>query len=155
MHTKLKNATTKTVTRGAAVFRATLSTAAETAESCTPWRSPIPTITLNRSWATAGCPAGDSADISALKYAEENSGFIPVNLGTGKGSSVLDVVAAYERACGKSIPVEITQRRSGDIAVSYADTSLAKKLFNWEAKMTVDDMCRDSWNFTLNNPDGL
>ena len=93
--------------------------------------------------------------ISALKYAEENSGFIPVNLGTGKGSSVLDVVAAYERACGKSIPVEITQRRSGDIAVSYADTSLAKKLFNWEAKMTVDDMCRDSWNFTLNNPDGL
>ena len=90
--------------------------------------------------------------ISALKYAEENSG---VNLGTGKGSSVLDVVAAYERACGKSIPVEITQRRSGDIAVSYADTSLAKKLFNWEAKMTVDDMCRDSWNFTLNNPDGL
>ena len=90
-----------------------------------------------------------------MKYAEENSGFIPVNLGTGKGSSVLDVVAAYERACGKSIPVEITQRRSGDIAVSYADTSLAKKLFNWEAKMTVDDMCRDSWNFTLNNPDGL
>ena len=81
--------------------------------------------------------------ISALKYAEENSGFIPVNLGTGKGSSVLDVVAAYERACGKSIPVEITQRRSGDIAVSYADTSLAKKLFNWEAKMTVDDMCRE------------
>ena len=93
--------------------------------------------------------------ISALKYAEENSGFIPVNLGTGKGSSVLDVVAAYERACGKSIPLEIMQRRSGDIAVSYADTSLAKKLFNWEAKMTVDDMCRDSWNFTLNNPDGL
>lgn len=61
MHTRQRNATTKTVIRGAAVFRATLSTAAETAESCTLWPSPIPTTTLNRSWATAGCPAGDSA----------------------------------------------------------------------------------------------
>ena len=78
--------------------------------------------------------------IAALKYAEENCGFTPVNLGTGKGSSVLDVVAAYEKACGKNIPVEIVQRRSGDIDISYADTSLAKKLFNWEAKLTVDDL---------------
>lgn len=91
--------------------------------------------------------------IAALKYAEENCGFTPVNLGTGKGSSVLDVVAAYEKACGKNIPVEIVQRRSGDIDISYADTSLAKKLFNWEAKLTVDDMCKDSWNFTVKNSD--
>lgn len=93
--------------------------------------------------------------IAALKYAEENCGFTPVNLGTGKGSSVLDVVAAYEKACGKIIPVEIVQRRSGDIDISYADTSLAKKLFNWEAELTVDDMCKDSWNFTMKNSDSL
>ncbi len=87
--------------------------------------------------------------ISALKYAFEHKGFTPVNLGTGKGSSVLDVVKAYEKACGKEIPVEITARRAGDIATSYADTALAKKLFGWEAKLNLDDMCRDSWNFTL------
>lgn len=93
--------------------------------------------------------------ISALKYALEHKGFTPVNLGTGKGSSVLDVVKAYERACGKEIPVEITARRAGDIATSYADTSLAKKLFGWEAELDIDDMCRDSWNFTVKNPEGL
>lgn len=93
--------------------------------------------------------------ISALKYALEHKGFTPVNLGTGKGSSVLDVVKAYEKACGKEIPVEITARRAGDIATSYADTSLAKKLFGWEAELDLDDMCRDSWNFTVKNPEGL
>ncbi len=93
--------------------------------------------------------------ISALKYALEHKGFTPVNLGTGKGSSVLDVVKAYEKACGKEIPVEITARRAGDIATSYADTSLAKKLLGWEAELDIDDMCRDSWNFTVKNPEGL
>ncbi len=93
--------------------------------------------------------------ISALKYALEHKGFTPVNLGTGKGSSVLDVVNAYERACGKEISVEITARRAGDIATSYADTSLAKKLLGWEAELDIDDMCRDSWNFTVKNPEGL
>lgn len=93
--------------------------------------------------------------ISALKYALEHKGFTSVNLGTGKGSSVLDVVKAYERACGKEIPVEITARRAGDIATSYADTSLAKKLLGWEAELDIDDMCRDSWNFTVKNPEGL
>lgn len=93
--------------------------------------------------------------ISALEYAFKHHGFIPVNLGTGKGSSVLDVVKAYEDACGTKIPLEITERRAGDIDVSFADTSLAKKLFNWEAELTLSDMCRDSWNFTLKNPQGL
>lgn len=93
--------------------------------------------------------------ISALKYALDHKGFTPVNLGTGKGSSVLDVVKAYEKASGKEIPVEITERRAGDIATSYADTSLAKKLLGWEAELDLDDMCRDSWNFTVKNPEGL
>ncbi|MGN0621697.1 MAG: UDP-glucose 4-epimerase GalE [Porcipelethomonas sp.] len=89
--------------------------------------------------------------IAALKYAESNVGFRPVNLGTGKGSSVLEVVKAYEKACGKHIPVEITTRRAGDIATSYADTKLAKEILNWEATLDIDEMCADSWNFTLKN----
>ena len=93
--------------------------------------------------------------LSALKYALENNGFTAVNLGTGKGSSVLDVVKSYEKACKKEIPVKICDRRPGDIATSYADTSLAKKLFGWEAELGLDDMCRDSWNFTVKNPNGL
>lgn len=93
--------------------------------------------------------------ICALEYAFEHREFTPVNLGTGKGSSVLDVVKAYEKACGAEIPMQITDRRAGDIATSYADTSLAKKLFNWTAKLNIEDMCRDSWNFTLKNPQGL
>lgn len=93
--------------------------------------------------------------ISALKYALGHKGFTPVNLGTGKGSSVLDVVKAYEKACGKEIPVEITARRAGDIATSYAETALAKELLGWEAELNLDDMCRDSWNFTVKNPEGL
>lgn len=93
--------------------------------------------------------------ISALKYAFKNKGFKPINLGTGKGSSVLDIVKAYEKARGEKIPVEIVERRPGDIATSFADTSLAKKILNWEAKLTVEDMCRDSWNFTVKNPNGI
>lgn len=93
--------------------------------------------------------------ISALEYAFKHKAFTPVNLGTGKGSSVFDVVKAYEKACGAEIPLEVTSRRAGDIATSYADASLAKKLFNWEAKLNLDDMCSDSWNFTVKNPQGL
>ncbi len=93
--------------------------------------------------------------ISALKYAVDNKGFVPVNLGTGKGSSVLDVVAAYEKACGSEIPVDIVERRAGDIAESYANTSLAKNLLNWEAKLGLEEMCNDSWGFTLKNPEGM
>lgn len=93
--------------------------------------------------------------LSALKYALENKGFTAVNLGTGKGSSVLDVVKSYEKACEKELPVKICDRRPGDIATSYADTSLAKTLLGWEAELGLDDMCRDSWNFTVKNPNGL
>ncbi|MCM1227479.1 MAG: UDP-glucose 4-epimerase GalE [Clostridium sp.] len=93
--------------------------------------------------------------ISALEYALKNKGFKPVNLGTGKGSSVLDIVKAYEKARGAEIPLEIVERRPGDIATSFADTSLAKKILNWEAKLTIEDMCRDSWNFTTKNPNGI
>lgn len=93
--------------------------------------------------------------VCAIDYAMKNKGFEPVNLGTGKGSSVLEVVAAYEKACGKPIPKRITERRAGDIATCYADASKAKEVFGWEAKSDIVQMCADSWNFTKLNPDGI
>ncbi len=93
--------------------------------------------------------------LCALDYAMKHCGAEAVNLGTGKGSSVLEVVAAFEKACGKAIPKEFAPRRPGDIATCYADTSKAKELFGWSAKYGLDEMCADGWNFTKNNPNGL
>lgn len=96
-----------------------------------------------------------SGHVCAIDYAMKHNGFEPVNLGTGKGSSVLEVVAAYEKACGKPIPKKITERRAGDIATCYADASKAKEIFGWKAKSGIDEMCADSWNFTKMNPNGI
>ena len=93
--------------------------------------------------------------LSALKYAFENKGTETINLGTGKGSSVLEVLHSFEKACGKEIPYVFSERRSGDIAECYADTSKAKKLLNWSAQYNLDEMTSDSWNFIRNNPEGL
>ena len=93
--------------------------------------------------------------LKALEYANNNIGVEAINLGTGNGSSVLDVVHSFEKACGKEIPYVITERRAGDIATCYADASKAKKLLNWEATKNLDEMCRDAWNFTEKNPQGL
>ncbi|MDE5860951.1 MAG: UDP-glucose 4-epimerase GalE [Ruminococcus sp.] len=93
--------------------------------------------------------------VCGIDYAMKNKGFEPVNLGTGKGSSVLEVVSAYEKACGKPIPKKITERRAGDIATCYADATKAKEVFGWEAKSDILQMCVDSWNFTKLNPDGI
>ncbi|MDE6679185.1 MAG: UDP-glucose 4-epimerase GalE [Ruminococcus sp.] len=96
-----------------------------------------------------------SGHVCAIDYAMKNKGFEAVNLGTGKGSSVLEVVSAYERACGKPIPKKITPRRAGDIATCYADASKAKEIFGWEASSGIEQMCADSWNFTKLNPNGI
>lgn len=93
--------------------------------------------------------------VCAIDYVMKNKGFEAVNLGTGKGSSVLEVVAAYEKACGKPINKRIAPRRSGDIATCYADASKAKHIFGWEAKADIEEMCADSWNFTKLNPNGI
>ncbi|MDE7120590.1 MAG: UDP-glucose 4-epimerase GalE, partial [Oscillospiraceae bacterium] len=93
--------------------------------------------------------------VCALDYAEQHKGFIPINLGTGHGVSVLEMIHAYEKACGHALPYQITPRRAGDIAASYADASLAKELLNWEAHETLETMCADSWNFMQKNPNGL
>lgn len=77
-----------------------------------------------------------------------------VNLGTGVGYSVLDVVNAFEKACDKKINYKIVDRRSGDIASCFANPSYAKKILNWEAIKTIEDMCIDSWKWQNNNPNG-
>ncbi|EZA51094.1 hypothetical protein DMN91_002640 [Ooceraea biroi] len=81
-------------------------------------------------------------------------GFKPINLGTGKGYSVLEVIHAFERACGKKIPYKIVERRSGDISASYADASIANKELDWIATKDMDDMCADTWKWQQNNPNG-
>lgn len=92
--------------------------------------------------------------LDALEYLEEPQCFA-VNLGTGKGHSVLDVVKAFERACGRALPFAIAARRPGDIAACYADVTLAKTTLGWEARRSLDDMCTDSWRWQTNNPDGF
>lgn len=77
------------------------------------------------------------------------------NLGTGKGSSVKQVIAAFEEACGKKLNVEITARRAGDIAECYADASKAERELGWKAELNLADMCRDSWNWQSKNPEGF
>ncbi len=93
--------------------------------------------------------------ISAVAYALEHNGVEKINLGTGTGYSVLQVLHAYEKACGKELPYKIMERRPGDIASCYADTAKAEKLLGWKAQYGIDEMCRDSWNFTLKNPNGI
>ncbi len=93
--------------------------------------------------------------VCALAYAEQHKGFMPINLGTGHGVSVLEMVHAYEKACGHEINYRITDRRPGDIASSYANAERAKKLLGWEAHETLETMCEDSWRFMQQNPNGL
>jgi UDP-glucose 4-epimerase len=92
--------------------------------------------------------------VQAIDKLNQRPGLNIYNLGTGHGSSVLDVVQAFEKAIGKKIPYEFVDRRAGDTATTYADPSKAKKELNWEAKLNLDDMCRDAWNFQSKNPKG-
>jgi UDP-glucose 4-epimerase len=92
--------------------------------------------------------------LKALERLSCNPGVVTYNLGTGRGYSVLEIVAAFEKAAGKGIPYRITGRRSGDIASAYADPSLAKKELGWSAVRGLDEMCADSWKWQSNNPNG-
>lgn len=93
--------------------------------------------------------------LCALDYAANHNGVEAVNLGTGHGYSVLEIVKAFEKASGKEVKYEIVGRRDGDIAACYSDPSKAKKIFGWEAKFGIDQMCADTWNFISKNPNGL
>ena len=92
--------------------------------------------------------------LAALEYAADHPGTEIINLGTGTGYSVLDIVHTFEKANGLKLPYVIAPRRPGDIAVCYADPSKAEKLLGWHARRSLEDMCRDSWNWQKNNPDG-
>ena len=92
--------------------------------------------------------------VSALNYMRGKHGVHVFNLGTGHGYSVLDVIHAFERACGKELPYEICLRRDGDIAETYCDASKAKELMGWEAQYDIDDMCAHSWKWQSTNPNG-
>lgn len=92
--------------------------------------------------------------MAALDYAASHTGVEVFNLGTGTGYSVLDMVHAFSRACGRDIPYRIAPRRSGDIAACYADVTKAKEILGWRAKLDIDDMCRSAWNWQSHNPNG-
>ncbi len=92
--------------------------------------------------------------IKTLPKLFAGSGVAIYNLGTGRGYSVLEMVKSFEKASGRSISYKITSRRPGDIDACFADPSLAEKELGWKADKTLDDMCRDTWNWQENNPDG-
>ena len=92
--------------------------------------------------------------VAALDYVATHAGCEAINLGTGQGYSVLEVVAAFEKASGRTIPIRRQARRSGDLASSYADSSKAKALLGWEAQFGIDKMCQDVWRWQSQNPDG-
>ncbi len=92
--------------------------------------------------------------VCALKAIQERKGLAIYNLGTGHGYSVLDVVKAFEKANGLKVPYSIKPRRPGDIATCYCNPAKAKAELGWEAQFGIEEMCRDSWNFQKNNPNG-
>ena len=92
--------------------------------------------------------------LQALKKLQTKPGLMTYNLGTGIGYSVLDMVKAFEKACGKTIAYQISPRRPGDIAACYADPSFAATELDWRATHTVEDMANSSWKWQSNNPDG-
>ncbi|BBH03318.1 UDP-D-glucose/UDP-D-galactose 4-epimerase 1 [Prunus dulcis] len=100
----------------------------------------------------------DLADghIAALQklFTTENLGCVAYNLGTGQGTSVLQMVAGFEKASGKKIPIKLCPRRPGDATAVYASTEKAERELGWKAKYGIDEMCRDQWKWAVNNPRG-
>ena len=92
--------------------------------------------------------------VDACAYAAEHKGCEIINLGTGVGYSVLDIVNAFERVNGVPVPHVIAPRRAGDVDACFADPTKAKELLGWQAEKTLEDMCRDSWNYQTKNPNG-
>jgi len=92
--------------------------------------------------------------IKALERLRQKPGVAAYNLGTGKGCSVLEVVAAFERASGRKIPYQIVARRPGDVALTYADPSKANRELGWQARLGLDEMCADVWRWQAGNPNG-
>ena len=95
------------------------------------------------------------AHVSAVEHMEHHLGFEAINVGTGSVVTVLELVAAFERASGCKVPYEMVDRRAGDVASSVADPRKAIDLMDWRAQNTVDDMCKDTWNWQSQNIAGF
>ena len=95
------------------------------------------------------------AHVRAVQKLEETPGLVAYNLGTGQGTSVLQVIAAFEKATGKKIPYKIVPRRAGDVTAAYADPSKAERELHWKAENDIYDICRDGWNWQQKNPNGF
>jgi len=93
--------------------------------------------------------------VAALRHLVDGKPSLTVNLGTGRGYSVLEVVKAFERASGKAVPYRVVPRRPGDVAACYADPSLARELLGWTATRDIDAMCTDAWRWQSANPRGF
>ena len=92
--------------------------------------------------------------VAALDWMGGKTGVEVFNLGTGRGTSVLEVIAAFSKACGRELPYVLRERRAGDVAAVYGDASKAEREMGWKARYDIDDMCRDSWNWQSHNPNG-
>jgi len=92
--------------------------------------------------------------VAALQALAKNCGLLTVNLGAGRGYSVLELVHTFEAVTGKKVPYKIVDRRAGDIAIYFADASLAKQLLHWETTKSLEDICRDAWRWQSQNPQG-
>ncbi len=92
--------------------------------------------------------------LKALERLAQKPGLVTYNLGTGRGYSVFEALAAFEKACGKTIPYQVIERRPGDVAVSYADPAKANRELKWQARLGIDEMCADAWRWQSQNPNG-
>jgi UDP-glucose 4-epimerase len=93
--------------------------------------------------------------VAALSHLLDGRGSVTVNLGTGQGHSVLEVLAAYGRAVGRELPYEVAPRRAGDVAACYADPGRARQVLGWQARHDLQRMCADSWRWQQMNPHGF
>ncbi len=94
------------------------------------------------------------AHVAALRFAQGRVGLQSINVGTGRGTSVLQLIAAFSAACGKQVPWQGVERRAGDLAMYYADASYAEKILGWKATRSVEQMCADTWRWQQANPLG-
>jgi UDP-glucose 4-epimerase len=92
--------------------------------------------------------------LRAVDFGADQTGFMPINLGTGRGTSVLELVRAFEQATGQSVPYAIAARRAGDIAACWADPTLAAQKLNWRAERSIEQACADGWRWQQANPNG-
>jgi UDP-glucose 4-epimerase len=92
--------------------------------------------------------------LRALEKLQSNPGLVTYNLGTGRGYSVLEAVAAFEKASGRKVPFKIVGRRPGDVAVSYGDSTKANRELGWKAQRDLEEMCTDTWRWQSQNPNG-